>query len=37
MAKEDTRFRPEQPAGLADKLADCRNPDGTYEDDDDPA
>ncbi|BBX74087.1 hypothetical protein MSHI_19930 [Mycobacterium shinjukuense] len=34
LAKEGTRFRPEQLAGLADKLADCRNPDGNYRDKD---
>ncbi|MCV6987677.1 DUF222 domain-containing protein [Mycobacterium shinjukuense] len=34
LAKKGTRFRPEQLAGLADKLADCRNPDGNYRDED---
>src|SRR5271167_2974236 len=28
------QFRPDQLGGLADKLADCLNPDGTYTDDD---
>ena len=34
LAKNGTRFRPEQLAGLAGTLADCLNPDGafTYED-----
>ncbi|MCV7342405.1 DUF222 domain-containing protein [Mycobacterium haemophilum DSM 44634] len=34
LAKKGTQFRPEQLAGLADKLADCLNPDGTYSDTD---
>jgi Domain of unknown function (DUF222) len=34
LAEEGTGFRPEQLAGLADTLADCLNPDGTYSDDD---
>lgn len=34
LATEGTRFRPEQLAALADTLADCINPDGTYTDDD---
>ena len=34
LAKEGTRFRPEQLAALADTLADCLNPDGLYTDDD---
>jgi hypothetical protein len=34
LAKEGTQFRPEQLAGLADTLADCLNPDGTYTDED---
>jgi hypothetical protein len=34
LAKQGTQFRPEQLAGLADTLADCLNPDGTYTDTD---
>jgi hypothetical protein len=34
LAKEGTRFRPEQLAALAGTLADCLNPDGLYTDDD---
>jgi len=34
LAKEGTRFRPEQLAELAATLADCLNPDGTYTDED---
>ncbi|HUH67635.1 MAG TPA: HNH endonuclease signature motif containing protein [Mycobacterium sp.] len=34
LAKEGSQFRPEQLAGLADRLADCLNPDGTYSDED---
>jgi hypothetical protein len=34
LAKEGSQFRPEQLAGLADTLADCLNPDGTYTDSD---
>lgn len=34
LATEGTQFRPEQLAGLADTLADCLNPDGTYRDED---
>ena len=34
LARQGTQFRPEQLAGLADKLADCLNPDGTYTDED---
>ncbi|OBI45549.1 HNH endonuclease signature motif containing protein [Mycobacterium sp. E796] len=34
LASEGTRFRPEQLGALADTLADCLNPDGTYTDDD---
>jgi hypothetical protein len=34
LAKQGTQFRPEQLAGLADTLADCLNPDGTYRDED---
>ncbi|MEE2854613.1 MAG: HNH endonuclease signature motif containing protein [Actinomycetota bacterium] len=34
LAKEGSRFRPEQLAALAKTLADCLNPDGTYRDED---
>ncbi|WP_264067712.1 13E12 repeat family protein, partial [Mycobacterium haemophilum] len=34
LAKLGSQFRPEQLAGLADRLADCLNPDGTYSDTD---
>lgn len=34
LATEGTRFRPEQVAALANTLADCLNPDGTYTDED---
>jgi len=34
LAKEGSRFRPEQLAELAATLADCINPDGTFNDDD---
>ncbi|OBG28644.1 HNH endonuclease signature motif containing protein [Mycobacterium sp. 852002-51057_SCH5723018] len=34
LAKEGTRFRPEQLAELAATLADCLNPDGIYTDED---
>jgi uncharacterized protein DUF222 len=34
LAQLSTQFRPDQVAGLADRLADCLNPDGTYTDDD---
>ncbi|OBI46073.1 13E12 repeat family protein, partial [Mycobacterium colombiense] len=34
LAKEGTRFRPEQLAKLASTLADCLNPDGTFTDED---
>ena len=34
LAKEGSQFRPEQLAGLADTLADCLNPDGTFTDGD---
>jgi Domain of unknown function (DUF222) len=34
LARLGAQFRPDQLAGLADKLADCLNPDGTYTDDD---
>ncbi|HWF27172.1 MAG TPA: HNH endonuclease signature motif containing protein [Mycobacterium sp.] len=34
LAEEGTQFRPEQLAELADTLADCINPDGTYTDED---
>lgn len=34
LAKRGSQFRPEQLAGLADRLADCLNPDGTYTDED---
>lgn len=34
LAKEGTKFRPEQLAALADTLADCLNPDGDYTDED---
>jgi Domain of unknown function (DUF222) len=34
LAKLGTQFRPEQLAGLADTVADCLNPDGTYTDED---
>ena len=34
MAKQGSQFRPEQLAALADTLADCLNPDGTYSDED---
>ncbi|BBZ45069.1 HNH endonuclease signature motif containing protein [Mycobacterium parmense] len=32
LARKGAQFRPEQLAGLADKLADCLNPDGNYSD-----
>ncbi|OIN78775.1 HNH endonuclease signature motif containing protein [Mycobacterium malmoense] len=34
LARLGTQHRPEQLGALADKLADCLNPDGTYSDDD---
>ncbi|BBZ73052.1 HNH endonuclease signature motif containing protein [Mycobacterium paraseoulense] len=34
LAAHGTRYRPEQLAALADHVADCLNPDGTYTDDD---
>ncbi|HWF29552.1 MAG TPA: 13E12 repeat family protein, partial [Mycobacterium sp.] len=34
LAKQGSQFRPEQLAGLADTLADCLNPDGTFADED---
>ena len=34
LAAHGTQYRPEQLAALADHLADCLNPDGTYTDDD---
>ncbi|OBB86490.1 hypothetical protein A5760_04650 [Mycobacterium colombiense] len=34
LAKEGSRFRPEQLAALANALADCLNPDGTFTDED---
>ena len=34
LAKLGTQYRPEQLAGLADRLADCLNPDGSYNDND---
>jgi hypothetical protein len=34
LAKEGSRFRPEQLAGLAGTLADCLNPDGAFTDED---
>jgi hypothetical protein len=34
LATQGSQFRPEQLAALADTLADCLNPDGTYSDDD---
>jgi hypothetical protein len=34
LATLGTQYRPEQLAGLADKLTECLNPDGTYTDDD---
>src|SRR5580693_5793616 len=34
LARQGTQFRPEQLAGLADTLADCLNPDGTFSDED---
>ncbi|VBA52581.1 HNH endonuclease signature motif containing protein [Mycobacterium pseudokansasii] len=34
LARQGGQFRPEQLAGLADTLADCLNPDGTYRDED---
>ncbi|OBJ28259.1 hypothetical protein A5621_25265, partial [Mycobacterium colombiense] len=34
LAQEGSRFRPEQLAGLANALADCLNPDGTFTDED---
>jgi hypothetical protein len=34
LARKGTQFRPEQLAKVADKLADCLNPDGLYTDDD---
>jgi hypothetical protein len=34
LARLGTQYRPDQLAGLADRLADCLNPDGSYSDDD---
>ncbi|OBB99382.1 HNH endonuclease signature motif containing protein [Mycobacterium sp. 852002-40037_SCH5390672] len=34
LARMATRYRPDQLAGLADRLTDCLNPDGSYSDDD---
>jgi hypothetical protein len=34
LARLGSKFRPDQLGGLADKLADCLNPDGTYSDED---
>ena len=34
LARLGTQYRPDQLAGLADRLADCLNPDGSYTDDD---
>src|SRR5262249_44687338 len=34
LAKQGTQFRPEQLGTLAEVLADCLNPDGTYSDED---
>lgn len=34
LAREGSRFRPEQLAGLANALADCLNPDGTFTEED---
>jgi Domain of unknown function (DUF222) len=34
LARLGSQFRPDQLSGLADKLADCLNPDGTFTDDD---
>ncbi|WP_155728353.1 DUF222 domain-containing protein, partial [Mycobacterium avium] len=34
LAREGTRYRPEQLAALAGTLADCLNPDGLYRDED---
>ncbi|EUA06111.1 hypothetical protein I546_5710 [Mycobacterium kansasii 732] len=34
LARQGSQVRPEQLAGLADTLADCLNPDGTYRDED---
>ena len=34
LAKKGSQFRPEQLAGMAERIADCLNPDGTYSDDD---
>ncbi len=34
LAKQGSQYRPEQLAGLADTLADCLNPDGTFSDED---
>jgi hypothetical protein len=34
LARLGTQYRPEQLAALADRLADCLNPDGSYTDDD---
>ena len=34
LARLGSQYRPEQLAGLADRLADCLNPDGTFTDDD---
>jgi hypothetical protein len=34
LARLATQFRPEQVAGLAERLSDCLNPDGTYTDED---
>jgi hypothetical protein len=34
LARQGSQYRPEQLAGLADTLADCLNPDGTFNDED---
>ncbi len=34
LARLASQYRPDQLAALADRLADCLNPDGTYTDDD---
>jgi Domain of unknown function (DUF222) len=34
LARKGSQFRPEQLAGMAERIADCLNPDGTYSDDD---
>ena len=34
LAKKGSQFRPEQLAGMAQRIADCLNPEGTYRDED---